>query len=80
VALITIHDYPLLDGWIMIPCMEKLTNEEMEAYCSKYATLPDGQEVIVEEVRSDGSAYVRRVGGERAGTAAICKVDDLQFL
>jgi hypothetical protein len=40
--------------------------------------LPDGELVVVEEVHPDGTASVRRVGGERAGTVAICNINDLQ--
>jgi hypothetical protein len=45
------------------------------------ARLPDGQRVIVES--QDGvptKALVRRIGGSRAGTLAICPVSLLELL
>ncbi len=53
--------------------MEKKTlpGEEL---VGKHAYLPDGQLVIVEIVYADGQASVRRVGGERKGTEAVCSI------
>ncbi len=51
------------------------TNTELKG---KTAELPDGQKVVVEEVK-DGFATVRRVEGERDGSIAVCRVGKLSF-
>lgn len=45
------------------------------------ARLPDGQSVIVESQEGlPTKALVRRIGGPRAGTLAICPVSMLELL
>lgn len=44
----------------------------------KYCHLPDDQLVVVEAVYPNGSASVRRIDGERAGTDAICRISELR--
>jgi len=39
--------------------------------------LPDGQKVIVDSLE-DASAMVRRIGGKRAGTLAVCLISKLE--
>lgn len=45
----------------------------------KIARLPDGQEVRIEEIHSDGYATVRRTDGEWKGMVAVCAFSSLQF-
>jgi len=48
----------------------------MENLIGKEAKLPDGQDVVVEEVE-DGIATVRRVNGEFKGRIAVIAVEKL---
>ena len=44
------------------------------------ARLPDGQQVRIETVYSDGYASVRRIEGEWMGRNAVCAISKLELL
>ena len=44
------------------------------------ARLPDGQQVRIETVYSDGYASVRRIEGEWTGLKAVCAISKLELL
>lgn len=44
------------------------------------ARLPDGQQVRIETVYSDGYASVRRIEGEWKGRNAVCSISKLELL
>jgi hypothetical protein len=52
--------------------------ENEDALIGQLRRLPDNQLVMIIEARADGFATVRRIGGERANTVAVCKVSDLR--
>lgn len=57
--------------------MEKIDPREYQHMITKEARLPDGELVKVLEVATDGSATVQRIGGDRAGTIAVCRIEEL---
>ncbi len=50
----------------------------MEKLIGKEAKLPDGQNVVIEEV-DNGFASVRRIDGEWKGKLAVCSVSSLEI-
>ena len=50
----------------------------MENLIGKEAKLPDGQQVVIEEVE-DGIATVKRTGGEFKGRIAVIAVEKLDL-
>ena len=50
----------------------------MEDLIGKRAKLPDGQQVVIEEV-VNGLATVRRIEGKWTGRVAVCSVSSLEL-
>jgi hypothetical protein len=57
--------------------MEKIDPREYQHWITKQARLPSDELVLVLEVKTDGSVTVQRIGGDRAGTIAVCKIEEL---
>lgn len=51
---------------------------EKQTLNGKSAKLPDGQRVVIEDIKN-GLAAVRRGEGERKGKLAICSVSNLKI-
>jgi hypothetical protein len=50
----------------------------MEDTKGRFAKLPDGQRVVIEEIEN-GLATVRRVDGEWEGKVAVCSISSLEM-